>query len=275
MPADGVALEICTVWIPAHDSQFHDDLWRDVDEQHLSAALRRRLSQNGFRAGRVAGRVPPSIQKLIDAHAPQRLEGGWTLSAVDPLPRFESERRHARAGHTAELVVSEIAHRWPVLFRDEQGNVKGANLLRPQAVFQITALPQGDGRARLRLLPEVQHGEAHLQSSAAGGVLTLLPGRPAKKFAHLEIEATLAPGDVLLVGKLPERPGTLGHHFFASGSDREREKLILVRLAQTQYDDLFQRPPATAAGAEPGLASDLGPAVEPRRDPPGTVPEGG
>jgi hypothetical protein len=192
---------------------------------------------------------------LIDAHAPQRLDSAMTLAAVDQLPNFESERRHARAGRTAELVVSEIGERWPVLFRDERGKVSGANLLRPQAVFQITSLPQGDGQVRLRLLPEVQHGEARLQPSTAGGVLTILPGRPSRKFDELQIEALLAPGDVLVVGKLPDRPGTLGHHFFAGGVDRGREKLILVRLAQTQYDDLFQSPgQPEATGKKTALA---------------------
>lgn len=258
MPADSVALEICTVRGPADDPQLNSELWKEVDEQQLPADLRARLAQNGFRAGRVAGRVPPVIQKLLDAHRPQILRGGVTLTSVDQPAAFESERRHARAGRTGEILVSERADRWSVLYRDAQGSVTGGNLLSPQAVFRVTTYPRGDGQAQLDLLPEIQHGEARMQPAATGGIMTLLPGRPTRAFDELQLQAVLAAGDVLVIGKLPDSPGTLGHHFFSSGRRGEEQKLILVRLAQTQYDDLFRAPPAAALAsgesAAPGSA---------------------
>ncbi len=250
MTADSVALEICTVRGAVDDEELNVALWQDVDEQHLPADLRKRLASNGLRAGRVAGRVPPAIQKLLDSHRPQILEGGLTLTSIDQAPVFESERRHSRAGRTGEIIVSERADRWSVLYRDARGSLTGGNLLHPQGLFRVTTHPRGDGQVTLDLVPEIQHGDARMQPSAAAGVLTFLPGRPSKAYGELKIESLLAGGDVLVLGKLPNSPGTLGHHFFTSGAQGEQQKLILIRLAQTQYDDLFRAPPTEAAPKE-------------------------
>jgi hypothetical protein len=199
--------------------------------------------------------VPPAIQKLLDAHRPQVLQGGLTLTSVDQAPAFESERRHSRAGRTGEIIVSERADRWSVLYRDARGSLTGGNLLNPQGLFRVTTHPRGDGQVTLDLVPEIQHGDARMQPSAAAGVLTFLPGRPSKAYSELKMESLLAGGDVLVVGKLPDSPGTLGHHFFTSGVQAEQQKLILIRLAQTQYDDLFRTPPGEAAPVEPSIAA--------------------
>ncbi len=255
MPADSVALEICTIRGAADDAELNDELWKEVDEQHLPAGLRAQLARNGLRAGRVAGRVPPVIQKLLDAHKPQILPGGLTLTSVDQPAPFESERRHARAGRSGEIIVSDVAERWAVLYRDGQGRLTGGNLPKPQAIFRVTTHPQGDGQARLELLPEIQYGEPRMQHATMGGMLTLLPGRASKAYDGLQMEVLLAPGDVLVLGKLPDSPGTLGHHFFASGARGEQQKLILVRLAQTQYDDLFRAPPTAPEASDAALAT--------------------
>jgi hypothetical protein len=267
MPPDSVALEICTIRGAGDDAELNVDLWKEVDEQHLPAGLRTLLARNGLRAGRVAGRVPPVIQKLLDAHKPQILEGGLTLTSVDQPAPFESERRHARAGHSGEIIVSDVAERWSVLYRDGQGRLTGGNLPKPQALFRVTTHPQGDGQARLELLPEIQYGEARMQHATMGGMLTLLPGRASKAYDELRIEALLAPGDVLVLGKLPNSSGTLGHHFFAGGTRGEQQKLILVRLAQTQYDDLFRVPPNESGSSGAPLVSAGPPSPAKARDP--------
>jgi hypothetical protein len=47
---------------------------------------------------------------------------------------------------------------------------------------------------------------------------------------------------MLLVSSLPGRPGSLGHYFFTEQtSGALDQKLLLIRLAQTQHNDLFGR----------------------------------
>ena len=41
---------------------------------------------------------------------------------------------------------------------------------------------------------------------------------------------------------MPNRPGSLGHHFFTERQDRPEQKLLIIRLSQTQHDGLFNPP---------------------------------
>jgi hypothetical protein len=58
----------------------------------------------------------------------------------------------------------------------------------------------------------------------------------------MAITAELAPGSMLILSSLANRPGSLGHHFFTESEPRLEQKLLIVRLAQTQHDGLFNPP---------------------------------
>ncbi len=48
---------------------------------------------------------------------------------------------------------------------------------------------------------------------------------------------------MVILSSLPNRPGSLGHYFFTEGEDNHVEQKILVlRLSQTQHDDLVAPP---------------------------------
>ena len=48
---------------------------------------------------------------------------------------------------------------------------------------------------------------------------------------------------MVIVSSLPDRPGSLGHYFFTEGEDHHVEqKLLVLRLIQTQHDDLVAPP---------------------------------
>ena len=45
---------------------------------------------------------------------------------------------------------------------------------------------------------------------------------------------------MLVLTALPDRPGSVGNYFFTDDSSGQPEqKLLLIRLAQTQHDGLF------------------------------------
>ena len=72
------------------------------------------------------------------------------------------------------------------------------------------------------------------------GIIRLETGRAKKVFENLAISATLSSGEMLLVSSQPQRPGSVGHYFFTEQTSGALEqKLLIIRLAQTQHDDLF------------------------------------
>ena len=68
--------------------------------------------------------------------------------------------------------------------------------------------------------------------------------RPKRIFDNLTLTTELTPGGMLLLSSLPNRPGSVGHHFFTEKVDEGRveQKLLIIRLAQTQHDGLFGPP---------------------------------
>jgi len=71
-------------------------------------------------------------------------------------------------------------------------------------------------------------------------MLRLESSRPKREFDDMTITADLAPGAMLVLTSLPNRPGSLGHHFFTEKTGRLEQKLLIVRLAQTQSGGPFE-----------------------------------
>jgi hypothetical protein len=89
------------------------------------------------------------------------------------------------------------------------------------------------------LVPELHHDQTRQRWVGKQGMLRLETSRPRRVFDDMAISATLSPGAMLVMTSLPNRPGSLGHHFFTEKNDQLEQKLLVIRLAQTQHDDLF------------------------------------
>ena len=81
--------------------------------------------------------------------------------------------------------------------------------------------------------------------------------RQTELFDELKMSATLAPGQMLLITCLPDRPGTVGHCFFAQADgEKPVQKLYVLRIAQARPDRSFYDVPRD--NTDP-VASDLRP----------------
>ena len=80
--------------------------------------------------------------------------------------------------------------------------------------------------------------------------MRLEAGRSRRSFDESDLKSVLRPGQMLVMTGLPNRSGSLGHYFFAEDrSGQMEQKLLVVRLAQTQHDELFD--PASVLPLEP------------------------
>jgi hypothetical protein len=238
MSPDSVVLEVAFVQIPAVDEVSYEQIWREADEQHFPAELRRDLAANGLRAGIVGQNLPDKLRERLDA-APQNLSSRTEDVTTSDVEINRAPRRiQSRNGQRAKILVSKTHASLPLLLQ-EQGYVRGHLLDQAQCMFALRSYALGDGRVKLDITPEVEHGELRTQWVGSEGSLMQRVGRERLVFDRLHLEATLHPGQVLLVSTTPEIKG-LGEHFFSetAGGTVERT-LLLVRVAQTQFDDLF------------------------------------
>lgn len=221
------------------------DVWHDVDEQFLPTALRRKLAENGFRCGFLDGRPSPALQTALDSHAERHSHAAEDEDRSVPTG---IQRLQNRSGRRGKILTSEIQESLAVLL-PEAGRVRGQTYSQAQCLFSVRSFPQGDGSTQLELTPEIEFGEARPRwlGESGEGSFRVDTSRERREFESLRIATQLSPGQMLVLGPLPQLKG-LGRQFFAEtarGGDQPR--VLIIRLAQTQLDDLFapeqDRPP--------------------------------
>ena len=237
---DSVALEIFFARFPHGDAELNGPTWNEIDEMQLPGPLRRDLRRNGFRVGLVGGTMPDAIARLLKLEdRPPADDSLWQKVDVEHEPTVTRKITQIRSGRHGQIVTSRIYSRLPLL-RYEDGQVRGRDLAQAQCLLAVTPTIEGDGRVRLELLPEVHHGLMRQSWSYQNGILRPEITRPKEVLDRLRITTTLAPGQMLVLTSLPDRPGSLGHYFFTDESSRGQEqKMLIVRLPQVPPSDLF------------------------------------
>ncbi len=238
MSPDSVILELAFVRIPANDQAAHDAIWNEVDEQHFAPELRRELAANGLRAGVLGQQLPAELRAALDAASTQAEERAEDTGTNDTGANRGQRRLACRAGRRAKIVVSKT-HASLAFLTQEDGVVRGNVLENAQCLLALKPYPQGDGRVRLDITPEVEHGELQTQWAEQEGSLMQRIGRDRVVLDRLRVVATLAAGQVLVLSTTPEAKG-VGERFFSeTAAGRPERTLLLVRVAQTQWDDVF------------------------------------
>ena len=248
MAPGSAVLDIFSIRLPPGDPQLSSRVWEVVDEQQFPPDVRRNLEKNGFRVGIIAGQLPPSLSRLLDLKDQAKPNGEAQQVKIADLvtpPRVSSQHMQTRAGQRYEIASSSLIEKMPVLV-SESGEIRGLSYEQAQGVFSMSIAPQPDGRVQLELVPEIQYGQNQQHWVGDQSIFRLETGRRKRAFENLKLTAVMGPGAMLLLGSQPNRPGSLGHYFFSESDgrdDRFDQKLILMRLGQTQHDDLVSPGP--------------------------------
>ncbi len=241
MSADSVVLDIFFVRCPPADERLNCELWDEVDEQRLPAETRRRLWANGFRVGLVYGQIPVALSQLLELTDKPAPSGDTIveneLSSLEAEPTVMRRHLQARPGRRNEIVASPVYDSLPVLI-SEQGEVRGRTYRQAQGMLALTAIPQPDGRVRLSLVPELHYEQARQRWVGRQGMLQMETSRPRHTFDDMGFSADFMPGDLLVLTCLPNRPGSLGHNYFTTPEGEPTQKLLVIRLAQTQHNGI-------------------------------------
>jgi hypothetical protein len=244
MSPDSCVLDVFFVRVPFGDPRANEQLWQEVDEQLFAADLRARLMRNGFRVGVVEGQIPVVLSDLLelgDKPAPSDEVKGTNLTDLSTKPRVMRQHMQVKAGHPGEIVASGTYDQLPVLLCG-QDSLSGETFNQAQGIFNLKTLPLPDGRVRIDVVPEVHYDQPRQRRVEDQGVLRFDFSRPKRAFEEMALSTTLSPGGMLVMTSLPNRSGSLGHHFFTENEGRLEQKLLVIRLSQTQQDGLFAAP---------------------------------
>lgn len=250
LPANCVVLEVAFVRVPLADEAAYNSIWSEVDEQHFPTDLRRQMLANGLRCGIVGMQLPPKLKEALDDSQPGAVERGED-SMADPELDRAPRRIQCRTAQRAKILVTKKLDSLPLLVM-EDSCVRGFPLSQAQCLFGLKTYPQGDGRAKIELTPEVEHGEMKTQFIGRDGAVQPQLGQDRVVLDKLRLSAILAPGHVLMLSGTPEVKGVGSSFFTETDSGTTYRRILLVRLAVTQYDDLFAPDQIITPLATPG-----------------------
>jgi hypothetical protein len=237
MSADSVVLEFALVEIPHNENEEYERLWGKVDEQHLPTDLRRKLAANGLRCGVIGAQLPNWVRGQLDS--PRKSVELISDDGMASICESTTQGRvHCRPGQQRAITVTDKRKELNI---DEESEDQMLPVTYEEATceFALVAEPQGDGRVRLELTPEISHGPPRQRWVGNDGLFRVDLTRDRKRFMDSQLVATLSPGQTLLVAAAPDAQN-LGKAFFLEDAKSRRcRKILLVRLAQTQCDDLF------------------------------------
>jgi hypothetical protein len=231
---DMIVLEIEFVRFGEDQRDELSGLWGLLDEQQLSPELRRRLAVNGLRCGVIESQLPPVLQEAL-AEKRQPLQQLALGETPDADRSFENHRQlTCRFGTKYKIVTTPEAERRVVMI-NQGDRVRGREFLKATGLFSLVCTPLGDGLVTLQLTPQVEHGEFRQRIVPGQSHFIVDPSREQTTFESLGFETTLSPGATLVLSGSTDSKG-LGGWYFGEGADRG---LMLVRLVQTQLDNLF------------------------------------
>ncbi len=243
MSPDSATLDVFFVHSPFGDARVNEELWQEIDEQQIPIETRRRLSANGFRAGLISGQMPVCLSQLLELKGNVAPIGGAQTTALADVGSEEGpmwSHQQIRAGKRSEVVTSEIYAELPVLLSGPDG-VTGETYGKAQGVVAVRAIPEKDGRVLLEVVPELHHGDSQRNYSGSQGAWRIDMARPRLAFDDMAVSTYMTPGHMVVLSSLPSRQGSLGHNFLTTDSSGSLEqKLLVIRLSQTQHDELFE-----------------------------------
>lgn len=237
LPPGAVVLEVATVTAKLSQEELEEVVWSVVDDTSIDLDIRRDLWENGFRCSIASSQLPSSLEEMIN----EKRQEAKLMSAEGIMNNGHSGgmlRLQCRNGKPKQIVMTKD---YPQLswIIDEDGYKKGESREMAQCVFRLRAFPKGDGRVQIDLVPEIHHGQPKPSFDVAAGSYATVMARDKVVFDQFKLSADLVLGRTLVVSCTPDALG-LGSRFFTEPETKNSEsKILLIRLAQNQIDDLF------------------------------------
>ncbi|MBI1248477.1 hypothetical protein GC197_11645 [bacterium] len=236
---DTVTLEIARVALSTLDEEKLPSIWSDIDEQAIPLEKRRELLANGFRVGIIDYHMPGPIRDIMHKSEGARGLNGEEMVRIDGDDKVAINHRRFRGGKRSEYIMVPLRNEVSIL-ESVGGIIRGETFYQAECKFILKAFPQNDGRVQLVVSPEIHHGQPRQRYEAGEGMLRIETRKESKVLEQIEFSAMLQPGQTLIISGTSESKGLGQAYFERENGGSQRKQILLIRLAGTQFDDLFQ-----------------------------------
>lgn len=251
MKPDSISLEIAIARIDREQADHLSELWEAIDEQGISVERRRAMDVNGMRCGIASSQMPPVFQAWIAADSPSANRA--RLTAHQLIQNGFGEI------HPMEVTATVPALHWKVLGEDQAA--RSGSCQNATCLFDLRTYPLGNGTVEMEVCPKIRHGMPRPKLASENNIFTLTPLCDEIAMTEVAFGCRLKPGETLIIGPTSPPIG-LGRLFLDGMPDRANEgandaanevRLVLIRLARTQMDDLFSPQKLSPPLATPSL----------------------
>ncbi|MEX0718606.1 MAG: hypothetical protein WD066_18580 [Planctomycetaceae bacterium] len=237
-PRDAFVVEVLFVERPAGDPLLGSELWSELAQPgELPATTRDLLEENGFRLGTCGSTAPRALQVLLARSVHEVLAVRSGESGDAPQTTLMSHRVALQSHGETELQTSPVYPACSIAIRSG-GAARERRFEQARCLFRVTAERVQDGWVRLEFSPEVHHGELKTRHVAGNGGFVLKSTQEVAPFPVQRFAVTLNLGEMVVLSADPDRPDSLGRHFFiGAGEDEPLQRLIVIRLADMKRTD--------------------------------------
>jgi len=186
------------------------ELWAIADEQAVEPHTRRRLADNGLRAGLVPAPLPPRLEQEISSLI---VTPDGSPDTGSGLPAVRRTLR-LLPGRESRLVARTDLER-VVVFENRDEGLCGRTFQAASTAIDLRAWPAADGRVRLRAVPAIRHGPQRRDWVGDDGAFRLETGQASCLFEALAVDLQVPEGMLLLMGcSSPVTNGSVGDAIF-------------------------------------------------------------
>jgi len=243
------ALRVVILDRPHRDPVLNEVVWRAVDEQSIAPEARSALQANGLRMGRITGEIPLELESILDAPPPNK---------VEPVTFYLDDAEQTL------ISVCEPADQVSLLLNLDS-RVFGKDYSAASGYFRVTPQHHDGAAVSLRFTPEIHHGAVqrsfqpiHQPTELAPQQFKITDGQQEESLRKLSADIVVEPGQVVVLGCLPERERSLGSFLFTladSQADQRRQRLVLLWASRNQMGVVDEKakadepPPVVEAAA--------------------------
>lgn len=238
---DSVLVKTVLVRFPHRKLDRLQSIWSSVDESLFDLELRELLAKNGLRAGMIVGELPLVIREQIEETSERQTVDALEHAGLAADADNKTRELQCRAGRRKDLIVRREVNDTLTVFTTLDGkSVTGQTYQSPAVLFDLRAIPHGDGQATIELTPEIQHGAQRNSFVTTEFGMRPEMRRSQQTWEELKLSAKLSPGQILVItSSQPHK--ALGSAFFTTKTAEMTDEyvVLLVRLGETQLDELF------------------------------------
>lgn len=253
---DAVGLELGVAQLDSSQADEFEEFWRLLDQQELPLGLRRRLDENGIRAAIMSSYPPTLLHELVEPK-PIKIDELSKLEKqlhakglLREKPRMIAhERISNREGESHPISVSDYHAEIGWVIRNGDKQTVGSDE-SVRGVMTVTTFPQGDGSVRLVFKPEIHHGQVRHRIGTAERSFLMKASQAVTPVDDLEFEVSLRSGESIVIAPTKD-VAEMGKLLFGNSDNATDQvesvvskshpthRVLLVRVVQTQMDDLF------------------------------------